>query len=362
MRASFERSELLRLLPAAVKAVEGRNTIPILANLLLAVTPSQDGITDGSVSITGTDLDIRITTTGAAKVAEPGSVTVDARRFEDIVRKLPAGAEIAVSTEPNTLIVKAGRSRFKLPTLPADDFPDIKVGNFDATFTTDLSALLKPVQYAMSDEATRYYLCGVYLHVAADKLRAVATTGHVLAQHDAAIPDGAEAMPGVIVPRKVVPLVPPGEITVSVSATKVRFAAEGVEVVSKVVEGTYPDYQRVIPTANDNVARVDRALLASANDRVATVVSERGRAVKMSFTAGAVELSTRNEGSEAQDELAAEFAAEPIDIGFQTGYVSSTLAAFSGDEVEIAMNDPGSPAIFRDGGPLLAIIMPMRVN
>ena len=361
MRASFERSELLRLLPAAVKAVENRNTIPILANVLLTVAPSADGITDGTVSVTGTDLDIRITTTGAAKVADGGSVTVDARRFEDIVRKLPASATIEISDEPNTLIVKSGRSRFKLPTLPVEDFPNITIGGFDSTFTTDLAALLKPVQYAMSDEATRYYLCGVYLHVAGDKLRAVATTGHVLAQHDAAIPDGGETMPGIIVPRKAVPLVPAGEVTVSVSATKVRFAADGIEVVSKVVDGTYPDYQRVIPTANSNVARIDRAALASANDRVATVVSERGRAVKLSFTAGAVELSTRNEANEAQDELPAEYASEPIDIGFQTGYVSSTLAAFSGDTIEIAMNDPGSPAVFRDGGPLLALIMPMRV-
>ncbi|MGY6251518.1 DNA polymerase III subunit beta [Bosea thiooxidans] len=358
MRASFERSELLRLLGPATKPVEARNTIPVLANILLSVTPSADGITDGTVSITGTDLDIRITTTGAAKVAEPGAVTVDAKRFEDIVRKLPAGAEIAVSTEPNTLIVKAGRSRFKLPTLPVEDFPDITVGEFDATFTADVAALFKPVQYAMSDEQTRYYLCGVYFHVADGKLRAVATTGHVLAQHDG---PAAEHFAGIIVPRKVVPLVPPGEVTVSVSASKVRFAAPGIEVVSKVIDGTYPDYQRVIPRGNDKVARVDRAALAAANDRVATVVSERGRAVKLSFTAGAVVLSTRNEANEAQDELAAEYASAPIDIGFQTGYVASTLAAFSGETVEIAMNDPGSPAIFRDGGPLLAIIMPMRV-
>lgn len=354
MRASFERSELLRLLGPVAKAIESRNTLPILGNVLLSVK-------DNAVSVAGTDMDIRVTASGTATVDEPGTVTVDAKRFEDIVRKLPAGAAVSVSAEPNTLIVKSGRSRFKLPTLPVSEFPNIVVGDFDATFTTDLAALFKPVQYAMSDESTRYYLCGVYLHVANNKLRAVATTGHVLAQHDAAIPEGAEAMPGVIVPRKVVPMVPAGEVTVSVSATKIRFAAEGLEIVSKVVEGSYPDYQRVIPTANDNVARVERAALSAANDRVATVVSERGRAVKLSFTAGSVELSTRNEGSEAQDELAAEYASEPIDIGFQTGYVSSTLAAFGGDTIEIAMNDPGSPAIFRDGGPLIALIMPMRV-
>lgn len=361
MRASFERSELLRLLGPVTKVVESRNTIPVLGNVLLAVAPSADGITDGSVSLTGTDLDIRITATGTAKVAEGGSVTVDAKKFEDVVRKLPTQAEIAVSTEPNFLIVKAGRSRFKLATLPVADFPDITVGDFTATFDTDLAALFKPVQYAMSDEATRYYLCGVYLHVDGHNLRAVATTGHVLARHDMAIPEGAEVMPGVIVPRKAVPLVPPGEVTVSVSTTKVRFTSGGIEVVSKLIDGTYPDYQRVIPSANDNIARVDRAALVAANDRVAAVVSERGRAVKLSFTPGAVELSTRNDADEARDELAATYASEPIDIGFQTGYLSSTLAAFTGAEVEIALADGLTPAVFRDGGNVLALIMPVRI-
>lgn len=313
MRASFERSELLRVLGPVTKVVEARNTIPILGNVLLTITPSADGITDGTVSITGTDLDIRIKNSGAAKVAEGGTVTVSASKLGDIVRKLPAGADIAVSTDPNNLIVKSGRSRFKLPTLPVEDFPDISVGEFGATFTTDLAALFAPVKFAISTKETRFYLNGIYLHSIDGKLRAVATDGHRLAQHDGhEVSDFA----GVIVPRKVVGLVPPGEIDVSVSATKIRFVSDTLEVVSKVVDGTFPDYQRVIPRDNPNVATVDRAALFAAADRVSTISSERCRSVKLSFADGALALSVRSEEGTAEDELAVGYDAEPLEIGF----------------------------------------------
>jgi DNA polymerase-3 subunit beta len=359
MRASFERSELLRVLAAPTKVVEARNTIPILGNVLLTVTPSADGITNGTVSITGTDLDIRIKNSGAAKVAEGGSVTVSASKLGDIVRKLPAGADIAVSTEPNNLIVKSGRSRFKLPTLPAEDFPDITVGGFVTTFKTDLAALFAPVKFAISTEETRFYLNGIYLHAADGKLRAVATDGRRLAQHD-----GHEVsdFPGVIVPRKVVGLVPPGEISVSVSATKVRFVSDALEVVSKVVDGTFPDYQRVIPRDNPKVATVDRAALFAAADRVSTIVSERGRAVKLAFADGALALSVKSDEGTAEDELAVGYDAEPLEIGFNSSYLRDVLGTFGEDQVTLRLNDAGSPAVIDAGGPLLAVLMPMRVS
>lgn len=359
MRASFERSELLRLLGPAVKVVESRNTIPILNNILLSVTPSDDGITDGTVSVTGTDLDIRIRSTGPAKVATAGTVTIDARQFEGIVRKL--GSDVSVEAEGTTLIVKSGRSRFKLPTLPVEDFPDIAVGEFPSTFTMDVAALFKPVSYAISKEETRYYLNGIYFHADGADIRAVATDGHKLALHTAALPEGASTLPGVIVPTKAVSLVPGGVISVSVSPTKVRFVADGVDVVSKVMDGTFPNYRRVIPTANDKVARCERAALSGAVDRVATIMADKGRATKFSFADGALVLNARHTDADAQDEIAVEFTSEPIDIGFNADYVNATLAAFSGPSIEIALNDPSTPAIFRDGGELLAIIMPLRV-
>ncbi|WP_100961005.1 DNA polymerase III subunit beta [Bosea sp. FBZP-16] len=359
MRASFERSELLRLLGPVTKVVEARNTIPVLGNVLLAVTPSADGITDGSVSVTGTDLDIRITNRGAAKVAEGGAVTVSASKLGDIVRKLPTGADVSISIEPNNLIVKSGRSRFKLPTLPAEDFPDITVGEFTTTFTTDLAALFKPVSFAISTEETRFYLNGIYLHAVDGKLRAVATDGHRLAQHDGA---AAESFPGVIVPRKVVGLVPPGEIDVSISSTKVRFVSDALEVVSKVIDATYPDYQRVIPRDNAKVASVDRAALFAAADRVSTISSERGRSVKLSFADGSLALSVKSDEGSAEDELAVGYDAEPLEIGFNASYLRDVLGTFGDESVLLRLNDASSPAVIDAGGPMLCALMPMRVS
>ncbi|MGX1786873.1 DNA polymerase III subunit beta [Bosea sp. NPDC055332] len=358
MRASFERSELLRLLGPVTKVVESRNTIPVLGNVLLNVAPSADGVTDGTVSVTGTDLDIRITNRGAAKVAEGGVVTVSASKLGDIVRKLPTGSDISVSVEPNNLIVKSGRSRFKLPTLPAEDFPDITVGEFTTAFTTDLAALFKPVSFAISTEETRFYLNGIYLHAVDGKLRAVATDGHRLAQHDG---NEVSDFAGVIVPRKVVGLVPPGEIDVSISSTKVRFVSDALEVVSKVIDATYPDYQRVIPRDNAKVASVDRAALFAAADRVSTISSERGRSVKLSFADGALSLSVKSDEGSAEDELAVGYDAEPLEIGFNASYLRDVLGTFSDESVLLRLNEPGSPAVIDACGPLLCVLMPMRV-
>jgi DNA polymerase-3 subunit beta len=361
MRASFERSELLRVVSAATKPVESRNTIPILSNILLSVAPSADGITPGTVSVKGTDLDIVITATGPATVDTAGAVTVDAKRLEDIVRKLPASALIAIELDGTQLNVKSGRSRYKLPTLPVSDFPDIGDAEFPTTFDADVAALFKPVSFAISSEETRYYLCGVYFHEVGKKLRAVATDGHRLAQHEVALPKGAKGLAGVIVPRKAVAMIPPGVVSVSMSPTRIQFATAGLTVTSKVIDGKYPDYERIIPKDNDKVARVNRADLSAAVDRVASVVSERGRAAKFAFADGAVELSVRAEAGDAADEITVTYNSEPIEIGFNSTYMRDNLAAFEGAEVDIEMNDPGSPALFRDGGPLLCLLMPMRI-
>jgi DNA polymerase-3 subunit beta len=364
MRASFERSELLRLLGPVTKVVESKNIIPILSNLLLSVSTA-DG---GTVTVKGTDLDIEITTTGAATVATAGAVTVDAKRLEDIVRKLPAAATIAVELlDGAQLTVKSGRSRFRLPTLPVADYPDIAAEMAGATtFDADIAALFKPVAFAISTEETRHYLNGIYLHVIAnsddgERLRAVATDGHRLAQHDQPLEPAAAGMPGVIVPRKTVGLVPPGVVTVSVSETKIRFTADGLTVTSKVVDGTFPDYRRVIPNANDKMATVEREALFSAADRVSSVTGERGRAVKFAFTSGAVALSVRGETGDATDELAIEYELEPMEIGFNAGYLRDILGVFPDEQVQIRFGESNGPALITSGGPLLCVLMPMRV-
>jgi DNA polymerase-3 subunit beta len=214
------------------------------------------------------------------------------------------------------------------------------------------------VQYAMSDEETRYFLRGIYLHTAEGKLRAVATDGHRLAQHDGPSTDD---FAGVIVPRKLVSMVPTGDISVGVSSRKIRFLSDGLEIVSKVIDGTFPDYQRVIPRDNPKTAVVDRVALYSASDRVATISSEKTRSVKFSFAAGAVSLSARGEVGTAEDEIGIEYDAEPLDIGFNAAYVRDTLGAFVDEKVTLHLNEPGSPAVIEAGGPLLAVLMPLRV-
>lgn len=360
MRASFERAELARLLGPVSRVVESRNTIPILSNLLFSVQTGDAPGFGGSVSVRGTDLDVSITATGVGTVDEAGAVTVDAKRFEDIVKKLPAGATINVALEGDQLIIKSGRSRFRLPTLPVSDYPDISVGKFDATFEVDLATLFAPVAFAISREETRYYLNGIFLHQIGAELLAVATDGHRLAKHVMAAPDGCASMPNVIVPTKTVSLVPTGKIELSVSATKVRFSTDTLVVTSKVVDGTFPDYQRVIPAGNDKVARADREPLVGAVDRVSLMAT--GRGVKLSFAAGGVVLSARGEDGDASDEVAVEFDAEPLEIGFNSGYLRDVLAAFTGDQIEVRMNDAGSPGLITDGGALQCVLMPLRVQ
>lgn len=361
MRASIERSELLRVLGPVTKVVESRNTIPILANVLLTVA-NADG--PGTVSIKGTDMDIAITATGTATVDQPGTVTVDAKRLEDIVRKLPASALISVEAEGTTLTIKSGRSRFKLPTLPAEDFPDISVGAFVANFDVDLAALFKPVAFAISTEETRFYLNGIYLHAEDGNLRAVATDGHRLAQHDVALPETADAalFPGVIVPRKTVGLVPAGVVSVSISKTKIQFVTDTLTVTSKVVDGTFPDYRRVIPHGNDKVATVERTALYAAADRVDAVSGERGRSVKLSLADECLRLTARGESGEALDEIEVVYDCADIDIGFNAAYLRDVLGVFDTDNVTLKLNEPGSPALITAGGPLLCVLMPMRIS
>lgn len=358
MRLSAERSELLRLIGPVSRVVEARNTIPILSNLVISALPGDAPGFGGTIAIKGTDLDIEITAVGTATVDVGGGATVDAKRLEDIVKKLPASAVVSIELDDGQLIVKSGRSRFRLPTLPVDDYPNIAAGTFDCEFSVDLAALFKPVAFAISTEETRYYLNGIYLHAHAAGLRAVATDGHRLARLDVDMPDGAEALAGIIVPRKTVALVPPGVIEVSASATKIRMAADGLVVTSKVIDGKFPDYERVIPTANDKVAVANRDVLVSAVDRVAVMAT--GRAVKLSLAPDSMTLSARGETGDATDEIAVVYSDEPLDVGYNAGYLRDILSAFAGESVEIRVGD-NTPGLFGDGSRLLCLLMGMRV-
>lgn len=363
MRLSLPRQDLTRLLTAVTKVVETRSTIPILGNVLLSVE-------DGQLSARATDLDIEVSTSIPVLDATNGSTTVNAKMLADIAKR--AAGDVSLELADGVLTVKSGRSRFKLATLPVDDFPSFAAGGFDVEFDVDLAGLVAPTQFAISTEETRYYLNGVYFHAIEDGdfyLRAVATDGHRLSRHSILLPEGvdtANIFKGVILPRKLVSILPKGNVHVSLSPTKVRIqtsnGANGDTVItSKLIDGTFPDYQRVIPTGNDKIVLSSIAELRTAVERVSTVATERGRAVKLEIAPGQIGLSVRGD-AEATDVVEADYSGEPFEIGFNSAYLTELLGNLTGDTVRIALNDGGSPTIFTGGDEnLLTVCMPMRV-
>lgn len=372
MRATLERSNLLKALGHVHRVVERRNTIPILSNVLLRA----DG---GKLMLKATDLDLEVLESVAAEVGQGGATTVPAHTLYDIVRKLPEGAEVSLQTdgEGRGLTVRCGRSEFSLQMLPESDFPDLTAGEFPVRFTlpaAELRALIERTQFAISTEETRYYLNGIYLHLATEGdrkvLRAVATDGHRLAQAQISAPAGAGAMPGVIVPRKTVGEIqklleePDAEVTVEVSDTKIRVSLGAIVLTSKLIDGTFPPYERVIPKGNDKVLKVDRGAFSDAVDRVSTIASERGRAVKLALGEGRLVLTVNNPDSgSATEELGVDFAAEPIEIGFNSKYLLDIGAQLRSGTAVFRLADPGSPTLIQDDDSqdALYVLMPMRV-
>jgi DNA polymerase-3 subunit beta len=372
MRVVLERSNLLKSLNHVHRVVERRNTIPILSNVLLAA----DG---ASLELKATDLDLEITEAAPASVEQGGATTVPAHLLYEIVRKLPDGAEVMLKTDEdgNAMSVISGRSSFRLQCLPQSDFPVLSAGSFPNIFRLDsaaLKALIEKTQFAISTEETRYYLNGIYLHaIDADgklKLRSVATDGHRLARAEVEAPAGSEGMPGIIIPRKTVTELqklvddPDVAVTTELSDTKIRFTIGSVVLTSKLIDGTFPDYQRVIPAGNDKKLLLDRQGFSSAVDRVSTISSERGRAVKMSIGNGQLTLTVNNPDSgSATEELPADYDADALDIGFNAKYLLDVAAQLSGEQVEFLLADAGSPTLIRDIADenTLYVLMPMRV-
>lgn len=372
MRVILERSNLLKSLNHVHRVVERRNTIPILSNVLL----SAEG---ASLEMKATDLDLEVTEATPAKVERGGATTVPAHLFYDIVRKLADGAEVALKTDEdgNAMTVTSGRSSFRLQCLPQSDFPELSAGSFSHIFRLDsvgLKGLIEKTQFAISTEETRYYLNGIYLHTHEAggklKLRSVATDGHRLARAEIDAPAGSEGMPGVIIPRKTVSELqklvddPDVAVTTELSDTKIRFTIGSVILTSKLIDGTFPDYQRVIPTGNDKKLIIDRQSFAAAVDRVSTISSERGRAVKLSIAEGQVTLAVNNPDSgSATEELAADYSSDPIEIGFNAKYLLDVAAQLTGTEAKFMLADAGSPTLIHDMADetALYVLMPMRV-
>ena len=372
MKISMERPKLLKALGQAQSVVERRNTIPILANVLIEAEGD-------AVSFRATDLDIEVLDKSTAQVERPGSTTVSAVMLHEIVRKLPEGALVLLSDDGSSgrLSVEAGRSNFQLATLPKEDFPIMASAEYAVNFTVDAMALRRlfdKTKFAISTEETRYYLNGVYMHVADGEkgkvLRCVATDGHRLARLDGELPSEAEEMPGVIVPRKTVGEVlklldeDEAEIAVSVSETKVRFATSEITLTSKVIDGTFPDYSRVIPADNPRRLEVEAAEFSTAVDRVATVSSERSRAVKLALEKDRLHLTVNAPDSgNAEEELSVAYGDEALEIGFNAKYLQEIADQVEGKNAVFQFNDSNDPAVVREGTDTTAlyVVMPMRV-
>lgn len=353
MRFSIERAALARLLAGTTKVVEARNTIPVLGCVRLVVAA-------GVLTVTATDLDIEVTANAPVE-GENGALCVDARLLDSIVKKLPADALITAEEKDGVLTVKAGRSRFTLQTLPAGDFPSMAEGSYAAEFDYDLAALFAPVQFAISTEETRFYLNGIYMHVEGGKLVAVATDGHRLSRN---IGGEVPEFDGIIVPRKMVGLVPAGEVHVEVSGTRIRFTTAAGVITSKLIDGTFPDYKRILPTGNDKLVTFDAATMRAAVERVSVVSSERGRAVKLAFADGQATLAVNSpDAGSAAEDVVVSYAEEPIEVGFNNAYLSELVGQFPAGDVCLALADGGSPTLFSsEKAPgLLAVLMPMRV-
>lgn len=372
MKVSIERAALLKAVGQAQSVVERRNTIPILANVLIEA--------DGSaVTFRATDLDIEVQDRADAMVERAGSTTVSALTLHEIVRKLPDGALVSLTEDgaSGRLTVQAGRSTFSLATLPKQDFPVMASSEYSANFSAPaavLRRLFDKSKFAISTEETRYYLNGVYMHVATGEdgpvLRCVATDGHRLARIDAPLPEGANGMPGVIVPRKTVGELrkllddDEAQIAVSVSETKVRFATPTITLTSKVIDGTFPDYSRVIPTGNTRRMEVDATEFAKAVDRVATVSSERSRAVKLSLDEDRLVLSVNApDAGAAEEELAVAYGDDRLEIGFNAKYLLEIASQVDRENAVFLFNSAGDPTLMREGNDTSAVyvVMPMRV-
>ncbi|MCB1562483.1 MAG: DNA polymerase III subunit beta [Alphaproteobacteria bacterium] len=371
MKLSIERAALLRSLNHVQSVVERRNTIPILANVLIKAE-------NGALSMATTDMDLEINESVAANVQEPGATTAPAHTLHDIVRKLPDGqdVEIALNPEGTQMTVKAGRSQFKLSCLPVADFPEIGAGNLPAGFAVpaaDLRALIDRTKFAMSTEETRYYLNGIYVHETEHDgvkvLRAVATDGHRLARFEMPLPEGATGMPGVIIPRKAIGEVRKlideagDSIQISLSESKIRFAFDHIVLTSKLIDGTFPDYQRVIPEGNDKIVEIDAKTLTSAVDRVSTISDGKSRAVKISLHGKHMTISASSAESGSATEEVEVNGETDIEIGFNAKYLLDITSQIEGEGCRLTLADAASPTIIQDNSDpsALYVLMPLRV-
>ena len=366
MRFSLQREVLLKPLQQVVNVVERRHTLPVLANLLAVVK-------DGQLALTGTDLEVEMVARTAAEDTRDGETTIPARKLFEIVRALPDGSRITVTQADDKITVQAGRSRFTLAALSANEFPaieDIELVERVRVPEAALKELIERTSFAMAQQDVRYYLNGLLLDLRENALRCVATDGHRLAMCEAPLPAGAHTRRQIIVPRKGVlelqRLLEGGdrEVELEVGRNHLRVRREDVTFTSKLIDGRFPDYDAVIPIGADKEVRVDRDVLRAALQRAAILSNEKYRGVKVEVSPGQILLVAHNpEQEEAQEEVAAETKVDGLAVGFNVTYLLDALSALREETVLIALRDANSSALLREAGNdrCRHVVMPLRL-
>jgi DNA polymerase III subunit beta len=365
MKLTAEREKLLAPLQAVIGVVERRQTMPVLANVLL-------GVTQGRLSITATDLEVELVATTEVAVQETGDITVPGRKFLDILRALPEKVTVAITAEGEKAVIKAGRSRFSLSTLPAAEFPVIEDINSQQKVQIshkDLSRLLEKTHFSMAQQDVRYYLNGMLLEIDGQLLRAVATDGHRLALSEATLETTAKTSQQVIVPRKGVlelqrVLTPDGTASVAIGTNHVRAQIGDVRFTSKLIDGRFPEYSRVIPSAPPAAIRADRDVLRQALQRTAILSNEKYRGIRINVKKNAMTVQAHNpEQEEAEEEIEVTYEGGDLEVGFNVNYLLDALAAIDGQDVELGLTDSNSSCLIRSPGNATSryVVMPMRL-
>lgn len=365
MRFSLQREALLKPLAQVVNVVERRQTLPVLANLYLKVEP-------GNISFTGTDLEVEMIARAEAQDTEPGETTIPARKFFDIVRALPDGSKVTVSQSGDKINVQAGRSRFSLSSLPANDFPSID--EMDATehvqvAESALKELIDRTAFAMAQQDVRYYLNGLLFDLRNDTLRCVATDGHRLALCEATLEQGGQKRQ-IIVPRKGVQelqrLLEGGDrvLDLELGRNHIRVKRDDVTFTSKLIDGRFPDYEAVIPIGADKQVKVDRETLRAALQRAAILSNEKYRGVRVEVSPNQLRIQTNNpEQEEAQEDVEADTRVDSLAIGFNVTYLLDALTALRDEQVVLSMRDANSSALVQEAGNDRSrhVVMPLRL-
>ena len=375
MEFKINSTDLLKALSHIHGIVEVRHTLPILSNIILEAK-------DDKLILSSTNLDIYCSDKIKAEVLQSGEVSVSAVTFFEIIKRLPSGSEVLMIMEEgeNEIRLTCGRSKFNLSTLKTDDFPIISDSDLSTNFVLSADELIRIIdktKFAVSNEETRYYLNGIFLHKAERNsiqfLRAVATDGHRLAQYDIPLPQGAEDITGIIIPKKTIYELRKvlddanGDVSVSLNENKIKFSFNDLKVVSKVIDGTFPDYTKVIPQKNDKNFKTNNSDLKNAIDRVSAVAANeesKSKAIKFCIENNLLSLSVESQSKGSANEMIdVNYSGDKVDIGFNSKYIIDICNEVDGDEISISLSDSISPAIILDKTDenLFFVLMPMRI-